>query len=61
MIHDRDAERKDFIRHYFKRDVGNAYDYDLVLNSGVYNIKQLADLILLAYEKKVGIVVPVIE
>ncbi len=61
LIQERDADREDFIRHYFKRDPGNAPDYDLVLNSGVYNIEQLADLILLAYEKKVGKALPVIE
>ena len=49
----RDASRDDFIRHYFKQDSGNSHDYDLVLNSGVFNIEQLADLTLLAYEKKV--------
>ncbi len=61
LIKARDAERNDFIRHYFKQDSGNSHDYDLVLNSGVFNIKQMVDLILLAYEKKVGKAVPIIE
>lgn len=61
LIQERDADREDFIRHYFKRDPGNASDFDLVLNSGVYNIEQLADLMLIAYEKKVGKTLPVIE
>ena len=61
LIQERDADREDFIRHYFKENPGNASDYDLVLNSGVYNIEQLADLILLAYENKVGKALPIIE
>jgi cytidylate kinase len=61
MIFNRDAERKDFIQYYFKRDAGEPEDFDLVLNSGVFNINQLADLTLLAYEKKVGKAVPLIE
>jgi cytidylate kinase len=61
MIFNRDAERKDFIQYYFKRDAGEPEDYDLVLNSGVFTLSQLADLTLLAYEKKVGKAVPLIE
>lgn len=61
LIKARDTERADFIRHYFKRDAENPHDYDLVLNSGVFNIKQLVDLMLLAYEKKVGKAVPIIK
>ncbi len=57
----RDADRDDFIRHYFKRDSRNAHDFDLVINSGVFSIEDMADLTLLAYEKKVGKRVPVIE
>ena len=58
LITTRDAERDDFIRHYFKRDAGNSKNYDLVLNSAAFNIDQLADMVLLAYEKKVGKAVP---
>ena len=61
LIKARDAERDDFIRHHFKRDSGSSHDYDLVLNSGVFNIDQSADLMLLAYEKKVGKAVPLVE
>ena len=60
LIEARDAERDDFIRYYFKEDPGNSHDYDLVLNSGVFNIDQLADLVLLAYEKRIGKALPLI-
>lgn len=61
LIKARDTERNDFILHYFKRDTGSSHDFDLVLNSGVFNIDQLVDLMLLAYEKKVGKVLPLME
>lgn len=61
LIKVRDTERVDFIRHYFKRDSGSPHDYDLVLNSGVFKMDQLVELILLAYEKKVGKGLPLIE
>ncbi len=54
LIHTRDAERTDFIQYNFKRNSANPEDYDLVLNSGNFNIGELADILLYAYEKKVG-------
>ena len=53
-IQTRDAERDDFVRHHFKRDHAAAADYDLVLNSSTFTLDQMADLVLLAYETKVG-------
>ena len=61
MIKTRDAERDDFIQHYFKRDSQQSYDYDLVLNAGVFKIPEMADLVLLAYEKKVGKAAPIVS
>lgn len=49
-----DAERADFIEHHFGRDAAQPSDYDLVLNSGSYALEQLADLLVAAYEVKVG-------
>ena len=59
LIQTRDTERDDFIQHYFKKDTASSHDYDLVLNSGVFSIDQMADLVLLAYEKKIGKSIPV--
>jgi cytidylate kinase len=58
IIKERDADRVDFVRHYFKADPSNAHDYDLVINSGVFNLEDMSDLIVSAYEKKVGKTVP---
>jgi cytidylate kinase len=60
MIKSHDTDREDFIRHYFKRESGNAHDFDLVLNGDAFSIEQLADLVLFAYEKKIGKAVPVL-
>ena len=50
----RDADRADFIQHHFKRDIETASDYDLVLNSGTLSLEQMAEIVLAAYETKVG-------
>lgn len=61
LILARDAERNDFISHYFKRDADTAHDYDIVLNSGIFEVEDMVDLILLAYEKKIGKALPLEE
>ena len=55
-----DTNRAEFIRHHFKRDIGQPSDYDLVLNAGTCDLGQIADVVLAAYEAKVGRNVPVI-
>ena len=49
-----DAERADFVRYHFRRDVTDAADYDLVVNAGTFPLDALADLVLAAYEARVG-------
>ena len=61
LVKSRDGDRFDFVNYHFKRDIGNPADYDLVLNSGIFNIEQMADLVLLGYEKKTGKPIPVVE
>ena len=58
LIKVRDAERIDFIRHYFNHTPWEAEDYDLVLNSGRFDVDQLAKIVLFAYEQKIGKVLP---
>ena len=55
----RDEDRDDFIRHHFRREHGDAFDYDMVLNSATFSLEQMADFVLAAYEAKVGRKVPV--
>jgi len=58
VMHARDEERADFAEHYFKRDIDDPEDYDMVLNSGCFDVDQLAEIVLHAYEQKVGRAVP---
>ena len=58
MMNTRDMEREEFIRQSFKRDPGNSNDFDIILNSAAFNIEQLADLVLCAYERKIGKRIP---
>ena len=53
-----DADRADFVHHHFKRDVGNPSDYDLLINAATYSLEQMADIVLRAYEAKIGRKVP---
>lgn len=55
LITKKDQERAGFINHHFKKDVANASDYDLILNSGVYSLDEMMQIAMLAYEKKTGL------
>ena len=52
MIIKKDQERAEFVKHHFKKDVANAADYDLILNSSVYSLDEMMEVVILAYEKK---------
>lgn len=54
----KDEERKSFVQYNFKRNVDNAADYDLVLNSTTYSIEQMVDIAIHAYELKTGVKLP---
>ena len=59
LILTRDKEREDFIRLSFKKEAGKAQEFDLIINTGPFDISSLTDLVLLAYEKKIGKSIPV--
>ncbi len=54
VIEQMDMDQADFIRHHFHREITLPSDYDLVVNAGVLNPEQMADLTLQAYEMKIG-------
>ena len=54
----RDQERADFIQHFFKRDINEPEGYDLTINSGCFDVDEMAEIVLLAYDHKVGREVP---
>lgn len=49
-----DADQADFIQHHFRHDLAAPADYDLVVNTGSYTPDQTAELVLDAYEAKLG-------
>lgn len=59
IINQKDTERADFVKYSFNRDVGNPSDYDLVINSDTYTLEEMADIVIRAYEIKVGFSVSV--
>lgn len=54
VVRERDRERADFISHYFRRDISEASDYDLVLNSASLGRDAMARLVFDAYEIRFG-------
>lgn len=56
IILKKDAERADFILYNFDRDVTVPSDYNLILNSGTFDLEEMADIVLEAYAKKTAAV-----
>ncbi|MFH5831889.1 AAA family ATPase [Halalkalibaculum sp. DA3122] len=54
IIQEKDAERDEFVKFSFNRDVNTASDYDLVINSGTFELEEMADIALRAYSTKIG-------
>lgn len=52
IIQKHDAERKDFVRQYFDKNISNANSYDLVLNTTHMTLEDARDLIIFAFKKK---------
>lgn len=54
LVTERDRERADFILHNFREDVGAPTSYDVVINSGTYDLAAMGDIVLAAYVAKFG-------
>ncbi len=54
LVNNKELDRSDFIMHFFKKNPGNPLDYDLVLNSSRLSVAQMADIVMMAYQKKTG-------
>jgi hypothetical protein len=50
----KDREREEFILKNFHKDVAEPSDYDLVMNSGMFTIDQMASIVIQAYKEKTG-------
>lgn len=53
IIREKDAERANFVKYHFNKDVTNASDYDLLLNSGTYSLEEMTAIAQEAYKKKI--------
>ena len=49
-----DAERADFMRYHYSRNITDAHGFDMVINVGPLNIEKAIDIILAGYEAKFG-------
>jgi hypothetical protein len=49
-----DAERLRFVRKHLSRDAAVASDYDLIVNTGTFDLDRAADIVLEAYGAKFG-------
>lgn len=54
IIKQTDEERAEFVRYYFKKNVAEPSEYDLVLNSGTFSLPEMMGIVVEAYEHKSG-------
>jgi cytidylate kinase len=54
-VRERDAERADFVSHFFKRDIADPTEYDLVLNAASLSPNAMAKMAIDAYEVRFGL------
>lgn len=52
LVENMDAERNEFIKRFFYKDVSTPSDYDLIINTDTYNLEQIEKMVLQAYEMK---------
>lgn len=61
LILKKDQEREEFTRRNFNKEIGSASDYDLLINTGTMSLEDTAELVILAYQKKTGVDIPIME
>lgn len=54
LVQKMDAERDEFIKRFFYKDMSTPSDYDLIINTETYNLEQIEVMVLHAYEMKTG-------
>lgn len=54
LVKKMDAERDEFIKRFFYKDIYTPSDYDLIINTGTFNLDQIEMMVLQAYEMKTG-------
>lgn len=61
IIHKIDKERSEFVRYYFKKNVSQSSDYDLLLNSGTFGLQEMMQIFIEAYEQKSGLKLEIVR
>lgn len=61
FVEEKDEERAEFIRRNFYKNVSNPSDYHLIVNSKVFSMDQMAEIVLMSYQKRTGMDIKVIE
>lgn len=56
-----DAERADFVSYFFRRDIADPDDYDLVLNAQTFSVDSMANLVLEALKTRFAVTLPVVS
>lgn len=54
LVKKKDEERKEFISRFFYKDVTNASDYDLTINTDTFNFEHIELMVTDAYKVKTG-------
>lgn len=55
LILKKDEERANFTKRNFNKDIRQTSDYDLILNSASLGLEECSELIIRAYEQRVGV------
>jgi len=54
IVRKKDEERREFIKRFFYKDLTNASDYDLVINTDTFTLEQAESMVASAYKMKAG-------
>jgi len=54
IVREKDEERKEFINRFFYKDLTNASDYDLIINTDTFSLEEAETMVADAYKIKTG-------
>lgn len=52
IVQETDTEREEFVRYYFKKDISNSSDFDVILNSAIFSLEEMMNIVMMAYKQK---------
>ena len=54
FVRKKDGERHEFIKRFFYKEISNASDYDLIINTDTFTFEQVEGMVATAYKIKTG-------